>query len=103
MDGVERSGTPGDGGGGGGGGGGVDAREPRRGGASDGVLASGAGGLEKYAIAALFFIAGVGLPVGILKDAAGDVPLNAFTQSSYSSSRSRWRRWRCRSWYRPGG
>ena len=49
--------------------------------ASDGVLASGAGGLEKYAIAALFFIAGVGLPVGILKDAAGDVPLNAFTQS----------------------
>ena len=49
--------------------------------ASDGALASGAGGLEKYAIAALFFIAGVGLPVGILKDAAGDVPLNAFTQS----------------------
>lgn len=46
--------------------------------ASDGALASGAGGLEKYAIAALFFIAGVGLPVGILKDAAGDVPLNAF-------------------------
>lgn len=50
--------------------------------ASDNALVlSGAGGLEKYAIAALFFIAGVGLPVGILKDAAGDVPLNAFTQS----------------------
>jgi len=44
-------------------------------------MLSGAGELEKYAIAALFFIAGVGLPVGILKDAAGDVPLNAFTQS----------------------
>ena len=50
--------------------------------ASDNALVlSGAGGLEKYAIAALFFIAGVGLPVGILKDAAGDVPLNAFILS----------------------
>ena len=28
--------------------------------------------IGEYAIAALFFIAGVGLPVGILKDAAGD-------------------------------
>ena len=41
----------------------------------------GSGGLEKYAIAALFFIAGVGLPVRALKEAASDVSLNAFTQA----------------------
>jgi len=46
-----------------------------------GAAGGSSGGLEKYAIAALFFIAGVGLPVRALKEAASDVSLNAFTQA----------------------
>ena len=42
------------------------------------ALSSGDGRGEKYAISALFFIAGVGLDVNVLKSAALDVKLNAF-------------------------
>jgi solute carrier family 10 (sodium/bile acid cotransporter), member 7 len=46
--------------------------------AATGALSSGNGNAEKYAISALFFIAGLGLDVNVLKSAALDVKLNAF-------------------------
>ena len=56
----------------------VAAQAPALRDAMDAALGVGGGGAETYAIAALFFIAGLGLPVDVLRDAASDVRLNAF-------------------------
>jgi sodium/bile acid cotransporter 7 len=42
------------------------------------ISGSGGGSFQTYAVAALFFIAGVGLPSSVLRDAVSDVRLNTF-------------------------
>ena len=59
----------------------VAAQAPALRDAMDAALGVGGGGAETYAIAALFFIAGLGLPVDVLRDAASDVRLNAFVHA----------------------